>query len=169
MVKREIEKDVERLIAYKLITSITGTISDRAKRKYEGLGDETSEKFKTKQAIPETSDLVAKLKWDDKAVSAARKISLGTEEFTTKYPKYGKILAETIQKHREVRRAYLEFGLKEGKELDEEIYVEVIKEVIEGISDEKAKRFYGVLREISEELDKKKKKKEGLYTLLLPE
>lgn len=169
MAKREIEKNVEKLIAYKLITSITGTISDRAKRKYEKIAKSAYERFKAKQSIPETSDLVAKLTWDDKAVSMARKISLGMEEFNNKYPKYGKILAEMIKKHREVRRAYLEFGLKKGKELDEGIYIEVIKETIEGISDEKAKKFYDLLNEINKELKKTKKKPEGLYTLLLPE
>jgi len=169
MAKREIERNVEKLIAYKLITSITGTISDRTKRKYDKLGKETSERFKAKQVIPETSNLVGKLGWDDKAVSGARKILLGIEEFNNKYPKYGKILAETIQKHRGVRRAYLEFGLKKGKELDEEIYIEAIKETIEGVSDENALKFYNILVDINKDLRKTRKKAEALYTLLLPE
>jgi len=169
MGKLGIERDVEKLIAYKLITSLTGTISDRAKRKYDNLGKEASERFKRKQVIPETSNLVGRLNWDDKAVSGARKVSLGIEEFNNKYPKYGKILAEIIQKHREVRRAYLEFGLKKGKELDEEIYIEVIKETIAGISDENALKFYNILVDINKDLSKTKKKTQGLYTLLLPE
>ncbi len=168
MAKLKIEGDIEKLIAYKVITSITGTISDRAKRKYERLGKEASERFKANQEIPDTSGLIGKLDWSDKAVSAARKISLGIQEFSNRYPEYGKILEETIKKHRKVRRAYLEFGLKEGKKLDKEIYIEIIKEVIEGISNENALKFYNVLVEIDKELQKKKKPM-GLYTLLLPE
>jgi hypothetical protein len=40
--KKQIEKNTEDLIAYKEITSTTGTISDRAKRKYEKVGQENS-------------------------------------------------------------------------------------------------------------------------------
>jgi len=164
----KLEENVERLIAYKLVTSVTGTISDRAKRKYEKIGEEIGEKFKDKQKLPENSYLIAQLRWSDEAINKARKISLALEEFRQEYPDYGKILDEKIEKHREVRRAYLQFGLKEG-DLPENIYLEVIKEVVSGVSDEKAKEFYRVIKEISQALKKDKKKDKGLQELLLPE
>lgn len=161
----KLEESVQKLIVYKLVTSVTGTISDRAKRKYEKVGEEIGDKFKNKQKLPEDSYLAAELKWSDEAVNWARKQSLGIEEFKQEYPKYGKILDDKIKKHREVRRAYLEFGIKEG-DLPEEVYLEVIKDLVKGINDEEAKEFYNLLKELNKSL---KKDEKGLQRLLLPE
>jgi len=168
MAKRKIEKNIEKLIVYKNIASVTGSISDRAKRRYDKVGEETCKRLKSRQIVSEDSGLVARLGWSDDAVSWARNISLALEEFKQKYPKYGERLQEIIGKHREVRRNYLEFGLKEG-DLVEEIYIESIKEIIEGISDERAKKFYEIIIKLKEELGKKKKKKQGLFKYHLPE
>lgn len=161
----KLEEDVQKLIAYKLITSITGTISDRTKRKYEKIGVDISEDFKNKKKLPKDSYLIAELKWSDEAMNKARKISLGIEEFRQAYPEYGKILDETIEKHKKVRRDYLEFGLKEG-DLPENIYLSVIKELDKEISDTEAKQFYNIIKKLSKKL---KKKENGLQKLLLPE
>ena len=47
--KTRLEDFAEKLMAYKLLTSVTGTISDRAKRTYEKVGDEASKILKTKR------------------------------------------------------------------------------------------------------------------------
>ena len=161
----KLEEDTQKLIAYKLITSITGTISDRAKRKYEKIGIYIGGKLKGAQKIPEDSNLRMDLKWSDEAVGWARKMSLGIREFKNEYPKYGKLLEEKIAKHKDGRRAYLEFGLKKGK-IPEEIYLEVINEIIPGISETKAKEFYNFIKELNQAL---KKKERGLQKFLLPE
>ena len=161
----KLEEDVQKLMVYKLITSIPGIISDRAKRKYEKIGVEIGEKFKNKQKLPENSSLIAELKWSDEAINWARKMSLGIEEFKQAYPKYGEKLGEMIQKHKEVRRAYLEFGIRRGY-LPESICLEVIRDVIPGIDDKKAREFYNFIKELKEVLGKKEK---GLQKLLLPE
>jgi len=161
----QLEESVQKLIAYKLITSITGTVSDRAKRKYEKIGEEVGNKFKEKQRLPENSYLIAELKWSDEAVNWARKMSLGIEEFKQAYPESGKLLDKSIEKHREVRRAYLEFGIKEG-DLPESIYLEVIKELDKDISDTEAKQFYSIIKKLNKKL---KGKEKGLQKFLLPE
>jgi len=96
-------------------------------------------------------------------VNKARKISLAIEEFKQENLDYWKILNEKIEKHREVRRAYLEFGLEKG--FARRYLSGFIKELDKDISDSEAKQFYGIIKK----LNKKLKKKGGLQKLLLPE
>jgi hypothetical protein len=152
----KLEENAEKFIAYKLVTSVSGIISDRAKRKYEKLGEYIGEKLKTKGGLSEKTNLYFNLKWSDDAANWARKLSLGIEEFKQEFPEYGQILEEKISKHREIRRAYLEYGVKHG-DISEEVYTDVIKEVIPGITDSKAKTFYNFLKEVEIHLRKKNK------------
>lgn len=161
----KLEGNAQKLMAYKLVTSVTGIISDKAKRKYEKIGSDIGGKLKNNQRLPEDSNLIVDLKWSDEAVNWARKLNLGIEEFKQDYPKQGEILQEYIEKHRNVRRAYLEFGLKSG-DLPERVYLDVIKEIIPEISEAKAKEFYNLIKELNQTL---KKKEKGLQRFLLPE
>jgi len=165
MAKRILEEQTERLIAYKFLTSTTGRISDRAKRKYEKRGEEVGKRLKEGDRIPESSPLILNLRWSDRAVSYARNISLALEEFRQVNPEAYQQFQEILSKHRSVRRAYLEFG----GEIPDEVYISVIREVVgeEKISEEEARAFYNSLHRIGEGL--KKKREEGLSTLLLPE
>lgn len=161
----KLEESVQNLLAYKFITSITGAISDRAKRKYDKIGKYVADNFKEKKFLPENSYLSAELKWSDEAANWARKMTLGIEEFKQAYPEYGKILNNMIENHREIRRAYLEFGVK-GGELNEKVYVNAIKELDKNITDQEAKQFYRIIKKLNNSL---KKKNKGLQKLLLPE
>jgi len=150
------------LIAYKFITSITGRISDRAKRVYERLGKEASERLKEKEKLPEKSDLILRLKWSDEAVAWQRKITLALEEFKQVNPEAYEQFEKIREKHKAVRRAYLEFG----GEIQDEIYVGAIKGVIKGITDRDAIAFFNRLKVTNKVLGKDE---EGLQKLLLPE
>ena len=164
----KLEENVEKLIAYKLITSLTGAISSRIERKYKKMGEEIGEKFKNKQKLPEDSYLLADLKWSDEMIGYARRISLSLEEFKQNKPKMYKAFMEIYEKHKQSRREYIEYGIKEG-DLSEDIYLEVIKEVMnDKITDGKAKEFYYMLKELNSSL-KKGKKEKGLLKFLLPE
>lgn len=162
MGKTKLEEAVERMIVLKEITSPSGSLSDRTKREYEKVGKEVCERLKERQTLPENSNLIANLAWSDKAAAWARKITLGIKEFKQEYPEHGKILEEIIQKHRDVRRAKIEFGTREGP-LPEEMYIEIIREC--GVDDyNKAKRLYRALVK-----DDPLETREPKYEFLVPE
>lgn len=158
-----LEESVEQLIAYKLLTSTTGSISDRAKRKYEGIGTKIAERLKTGDKLPEDSSLTIRLGWSDEVIVWARKISLALEEFKQVNPEAYNQLEEIREKHKNVRRTYLEFG----GEIPDEVYIKVIQETIKGMNYEEAEMFYERIKDVTKKLDKTKK--EGLQRFLLPE
>jgi len=165
MSKRKLEQQAEELIAYKLITSTTGSISDRAKRKYEKVGEEAAERLKNRDSLPEDSNLVISLGWSDESASWARKINLAIEEFKQTYPDQGKILQEIIDKHRSFRRGYIQFGVKQG-ELPKDVYTSAVQSIFPDASAEEAEKFYEFVTLSNRLL---KKKAEGLQKIILPE
>ena len=162
MGKRSLEKSAEELIAYKFLTSTTGSFSDRAKLQYEKIAEIIGETLKTIDGC-EYKDLgfSLSLRWDDKAISTARKIKLGIEEFKQKYPKKGKELQNMIDKHREIRRAYLEF---EG-DSSEKVYINLIQKLVK-CDEAQASKILEASNELGVALEKDKK---GLQTFLLSE
>jgi hypothetical protein len=153
----------QRIIGYKFLTSITGKISDRAKRKFENTGKEASEKLKVKEKL-EDPDLTLRLGWSDESVAWARKITLALEEFKQVNPKAYNQFEEIRNKHKEIRRAYLEFG----GEISDESYVGIIREIIPDMNQRDAIYFYNGLKNADNVLSKDKGKK-GLQRFLLPE
>lgn len=151
----------EKIITYKFLTSITGKISDRAKRRFEKSGQEVSERLKAKETLKD-SDLVLKLGWGDEAVSWSRKITLALEEFKQANPEAYEQFEEIRNKHKDVRRAYIEFG----GEIPDEYYIGVIKEIIPEMKKRDAVVLYNKLKIADRVLSKKKK---GLQRFLLPE
>ena len=125
---KTLEAETEKLIVLKELTSTTGSFSDRTGRRFEKIREEIGTKLKNKPKtrLPKNSKLVLKLGWDDEAISWARKINLAIEEFKQKYPESGKELQELIDKHRSVRRAYLEFG----GEILAGVYIEIIRDLL---------------------------------------
>lgn len=168
MVSKLVE-NTQNFLAYRLMGGIIRKVGEKARRKYEKLGEEIGVMLKKKQKLPENSYLKMDLKWSDEAPSWARKQSLGIEEFKQKYPEHGVELQEMIDKHRKVRRAYLEFGIKEGQEIPEEVYVGIIKELVPDLEEDKSREFYAIVKEIGKKLEVKKKSGKGLDTLLLAE
>mgnify|MGYP001361031925 CR=1 FL=1 len=123
-----LEADIEKLIVLKELTSTTGSFSDRSRRRFEKIREEIGTKLKNKPKtrLTKNSNLVLRLGWGDEAISWARKINLAIEEFKQKYPEQGKELQELIDKHRSVRRAYLEFG----GEVLADVYIEIIQDIL---------------------------------------
>ncbi|MBU2104390.1 MAG: hypothetical protein KKF67_01265 [Nanoarchaeota archaeon] len=165
MAKSKLENFARDLIILKSITSTTGTVSDRAKRKYEKVGVDSSELLKEKRCLPEDSQFSLDLKWSDQAPSWARKLTLALEEFKQVNLEAYQQFEEIRKKHKKVRRAYLEFGLIKG-DLPEEDYLDAIKGLIKGLNDNEVRNVYDSIRILDESLKKKKKFTE---TLLLPE
>jgi len=152
------------LIAEKFITSITGSISDRAKRKIEKTGDDIYDRLKRNEQLSKDSKLIIGLGWSDEAENWARGVALALKEFKQENSEAYNQFEEIRKKHLKVRRAYLRFG----GEIVNTDYVEVIREIIgeDKFSEEQALRFYETLVSI-EKTFKRKNEKESRY--LLPE
>ena len=145
MVERSgLEEQAQVLIAYRSLSSATGKVKERAQRRFEKSRDKIGEILKEgKRTLPKESKLTLELGWDDESIKGARKKNLAIREFKQKHPKYGKILQKLINKHRQVRRAYIEFG----GEIPEEVYIGIIQEIMD-IDYKKAEKIYASILEI---------------------
>ncbi len=156
-----LEDNTRRLIALKLLASVSGSFGDRVNRRFEQTREELGKRLKDKAALPENSGLLLKLGWSDEAVKGARKINLAIEEFKQNYSKEGKKLQELIDKHRSVRRAYLQFG----GIVEEDVYIEIIREVMGKLDYDRAKSIYEATNLMARVLGKE----EGVQVSLLSE
>ncbi|MBI3623380.1 hypothetical protein HY212_04870 [Candidatus Pacearchaeota archaeon] len=158
MAKTKLEEAVENMIAFKVITSTTGSISDRAKRKLELFSRDVYDRLKKDEGFSEDSIVEARIRWEDKL--AAKGMKLGIDEFKQQYPKEGEILQQIIDTHRGARRAYIDFNSSE--ELPQDFYLKVIQSF--GITPRQAIKVYEAVTIFQESLGKK-----GPYNFLLPE
>jgi len=158
----KLEELIKSMVAHKVITSTTGSLSDRAKRKMGKAGKEAYDilkRRKRKTAI--LGDVEVSLRWSDGQAAWARNLNLAIEEFKQKYKKPGEELDKIIAKHRKVRRAYLEF---EG-EVSKEFYVEAICDIMKKIPPQEAEQIYNSILIMEKGL----KKQKGPNYLILPE
>lgn len=165
MEKTKLEEIIEKMIALKRITSPTGIISDRAKRKYDDQVKEAYGRLKNKDKFSESSIIGADLDWYDD--TRQRGMALGLREFEKKYPEYGKILRNIIAKHREGRRAHINFYLKPDQDLPSEFYINAIMSLGDEFDRLRAEKLYGALNEFFDKLGKEKEP--GKYSVLLEE
>lgn len=140
-----LEDDTRKLIALRLLASTSGSFGDRANRRFEQTRDEIGLRLKKGTALPENSELLLKLSWGDEAIKGARKIGLAIEEFKQENQEGGKRLQELIDKHRSVRRAYLKFG----GVVEKEVYIEIIRDVMGGITYDTAMSIYETMNSIA--------------------
>ena len=158
----KLEEIARSLIAHKLITSTTGSLSDRAKRRMESAARKAYDILKKKNStVANIEEMKIGVRWSDKQVSWARNINLALEEFKQEHPKLGAALDETIAKHRKARRTYIKF---EG-EIPEEFYIEVICKIMKDTTSKEAKQIYDSVLVLGERL----KKKRGPNYVILPE
>jgi len=158
----KLEEETLKLIGYKHLTSTTGRVSDRAKRKMDKIGNNIYDILKKrKEKRFEREGIVVGLRWSDEAPAWARNISLALEELKQDDPEAYKRVEAKIQKHRTSRRAYIEFS----GDISEQLYTEIIQEVMGGISYEEANEIYRAMIKMEEFLGKSN----GLQKLLLPE
>jgi hypothetical protein len=156
-----LEDNTRRMIALWLMKSTTGSFSGRADRRFEKVREEIGAMLKGKEVtLPDDSGLIIKLGWRDEAIHGARKTNLALREFKEVNPEAYKQLDGIIQKHRSARRAYLEFG----GEVSEEVYIEIIREIMGGIDYDTAMLHYQSMNEMGNTFGKK-----GFQTSLLSE
>lgn len=84
----------------------------------------------------------------------ARGMKEGIEVFSSRYPRYGKILRGIIAEERLKRESHLYFGLKESKRLTADDYLAVMTDL--GFSSGLAKKLYPELMEISRRMARKR-------------
>lgn len=161
--KSNLEEETRRLIAYKLLTSSTGSLSRRFDWRYKDVASEIGRKLKEKKSLPEDSSLYLNLKWSDRAIDKSRGTALALDELKKNYPEAYNLFEEILKKHKKTRRAEIEFG----GEVGDEIYVEVIKSTFGGkVTDAAAMKMYGCILSLEKRLGRKKK---DFETYLLPE
>ncbi len=158
----KLEEQVKSLIGHKLITSITGSVSDRTKRRMEAAAEEAYKILKnSKKKVVTIKQMKIALKWSDEQVAWARNMNLALEEFRQTHPEWGAELDKTIAIHRGVRRAYLEF---EGN-LFEGDYIQIIQDVVGNLPYRKASQVYNSILIMEKGL----KKERGINRIILPE
>ncbi len=84
----------------------------------------------------------------------AKGIREGVDEFSRKFPNYGKILNGIIEEKRKERETHLYFGLHEGRRLTSEDYMGVMRDL--GFSEARAEGLYQELMEVSRNLSRKR-------------
>ena len=158
----KLEELTKSLIAHKFITSTTGSLSDRAKRRMEKAGEEIYHILKNrKNKIVNIGETKIGLKWGDETTQWIRAISLALEEFKQTNPKAYEQLEEIRKKHKISRRAYLEF---EGN-LPEEIYFQIIHDIVGNINYGQAEQIYRAIFILGKGFGKEK----GINRFTLPE
>lgn len=122
----KLEEKARRLVALWLMKSTTSSFGDRAGRRFDKTREEIGGRLKEGDKLPEDSELVLRLGWRDEAATGARKTNLALKEFGQVNPEALEQLQGIIKKHRQVRRAYVEFG----GEVSEEVYIKIIREIM---------------------------------------
>jgi len=153
MVKTEFLDNVEKIVAYNKLTSTIGALYKRLDRKYRTLGKEVYEGLIRGNKLPKDSSVEAKLHWEDK--KSARSYSLALQEFKQVDPKGYETFIGIKKKHIGARRNYILFGILDGENLTENIYLEIMKDV--GLNENEAIKLYDSLVKFGEDIEKKKK------------
>ena len=78
----------------------------------------------------------------------------GVNEFSSKFPKYGKILNGIIEEQRTVREKHLYFGMNDGKRVTGDDYLAVLEGM--GLGPATAEKYLDVALDISRNLTKKR-------------
>lgn len=158
----KLEEAARSLIAHKLITSITGSLSDRAKRRMENAAEEIYTILKKREKkVATIGEMKIGLKWGDEISNWARATSLALSEFEQTNPEAYEEFKEIKEKHKTSRRAYLEF---EGN-LPGEYYIQIIRDVVGNINYHQAAQTYRAILILGKGL----KKEGGMTKLLLSE
>jgi hypothetical protein len=149
--EEQLERQIIDLVAvdriYVPLSSFDGKLKRRRPKLAEALNaaEEFDGSFKGERAY-------ARVESEDKQV--ARGMRDGVEEFSKKFPKYGKILNGIIEEERTKRETHLYFGMNPGKRLAQDDYMAVMQDI--GLSEAKAEQFYPVVMEISRNLTRKR-------------
>jgi len=165
MDRNKLEEPAEKFTFYKFFGGVINSLGDRIKRRYENIGKFLGDELKKGNKLPENSNLTANLFWSDRAPSYARKITLAFEEFKQVNPDAYKQLEEIINKHRKIRRAMLNCSVKKYNPQEED-YVGIISDLIDGIDSSEARNLYREIENVGKKLGKSAT---DIQTFLLPE
>lgn len=125
--KSKLTYAAERLAATHMISQPFGIYSQRAGRLKKAALGEVYERLRDRDEVQESSPVYAELEWKDSMV--ARGLRLGVEEFKKNHPECAEELERTIEHQREVRRNYVSFGFRNGSDLPDEYYADIMEEI----------------------------------------
>ena len=136
--------------------------AQRLERIRKNVGEEAYKLLKAHEAVSDDSPVFCRLHWED--TRAARSLRLSIDEFEKNHPEHAQELEETIAYQREVKRNYLQFGVKPGNEISEKLYLEILEEI--GIPSNIAKSTLNTALKLSEYLKKAKESTKPLSMLM---
>jgi len=136
--------------------------AQRLERIRKNMGEEAYKLLKAHETVSDGSPVFCKLHWED--TQAARTLRLSVDEFEKNHPEHAEELEATIAYQREVKRNYLQFGVKPNNEISEKLYLEILEEI--GIPANIAKSTLNTALKLSEYLKKKKKSDKPLSMLM---
>ena len=145
----ELEKQIIELIATDRIDIPISSMSGKLKRQKPKIA--TGIDFEGRSSY-QGERVYARVEYEEK--EKARGIREGVDEFSKKFPQYGKILNGIIEEKRVERETHLYFGLQEGRRLTADDYMGVMKNL--GFTEVTARSLYPELMDISRNLSRKR-------------
>ncbi|MEM3405415.1 MAG: hypothetical protein QW117_00345 [Candidatus Pacearchaeota archaeon] len=146
MAKRtEIEKYVRWMIASDILYRTIKNLGEKGMRRLNKTAKNIADLIEKKEEIGER--IIAKIE-ELTEERRARTMKEGIEEFSKKYPQYGKILKGIIEEKRLERNKYLVYALKPSFTLAEEDYLQVIMDL--GFDRREASAIYPHILEYAE-------------------
>jgi|SRR3989344_3283086 len=145
----ELERKVLELIAMDRIEMPISSLSGKLKRQKPKFAKEIDLNGK---AVYDGERCYARIKKED--LEKARGIREGVEEFSKKFPNYGKILNGLIEEKRKEKETHLYFGMYENCRLTEADYIGVMQNL--GFTETGARNLYPELMQVSRNLSRKR-------------
>ncbi|MEM7813443.1 MAG: hypothetical protein QW548_00910 [Candidatus Aenigmatarchaeota archaeon] len=148
----KLEEHAMRLVASYTVSHPLNVYSKRIGRVADKASDEVYKVLQSsggKAALPSDFPVYASLAWEDKMT--ARGLRLGVEEFKKAHPEHAEELEQIIEHQREVRRNYLEFGIREGAEIPKEVYLQVLADT--GVPSNVARSTLNAALKLAEHLE----------------
>ena len=145
----ELERKVLELIAMDRIEMPISSLSGKLKRQKPKFAKEIDLNGK---AVYDGERCYARIKKED--LEKARGIREGVEEFSKKFPNYGKILNGLIEEKRKEKETHLYFGMNPGSRITADDYREVMTNL--GFTPAMAEDLYPALMDVSRKLSKKR-------------
>ncbi len=156
-----ITEKVEDLVAYDTVKGAFDSMAKRADRQLKPLADDIYNGLRMGQRVSRRAPVVADYRFQAK--DKARTMTEGISEFKKRFPKYGEKLQAIIDETRKTKKRYLVFGVKDGREIPEEIYLGVLESI--GIPKEGLKKTLDTVMGITEVLEENREK--GLEEMLI--
>ena len=152
----QLENKIVQLVAVDRLYVPTSSLDGKLKRMRSKLAKDLD--LSEYQNDFEGERVYARIEEDNKL--KARKISEAVQEFSTEYPKYGKILKGIIDQKRDESETHLYFGTNPERSLTSQDYLKVMVSL--GFTEHAARRIYPEMMDFSRKLNRKRNEERSI-------